>query len=185
MMSLYLLSWVMLPFAFGYTEGVPCFCFRWAYGGKETSSYSKAGGSTGPIWLKTLSTSMVSIWFSKLTSTPPSYQLDCFSRFQLQRRLFEEITMDWITHLPPNIHEGLMLSSSLSTGFSKLVRFVLCTTAIDAGGTAKLFFDHWVCKFGMPRKIISDWDPRFSSMFWTSLMSLLDCKVAMSSAYHP
>ena len=50
---------------------------------------------------------------------------------------------------------------------------------------ATLFFENWVCRFGMPSKIISDRDPRFTSGFWTSLMRLLKCKIAMSSAYHP
>ena len=92
--------------------------------------------------------------------------------------------MDWITHLPPT-PRGFDAVFTIVDRLGKLVRFVPCTTTIDAEGTARLFFDHWVCKFGMPRKIISDQDPRFSSMFWTGLMSLLGCKVAMSSAYHP
>ena len=37
----------------------------------------------------------------------------------------------------------------------------------------------------MPAKIVSDRDPRFTSAFWQSLMRLLQCKVAMSSSYHP
>jgi hypothetical protein len=31
---------------------------------------------------------------------------------------------------------------------------------------AQLFLDRWVSKFGMPEKIISDRDPRFTSLFW-------------------
>jgi transposase InsO family protein len=42
-----------------------------------------------------------------------------------------------------------------------------------------------VTKFGMPSKIVSDRDPRFTSNFWKSLLKLLNCKLAMSSAYHP
>jgi Integrase core domain. len=50
---------------------------------------------------------------------------------------------------------------------------------------ADLFFEHWVCKFGMPLKIISDRDSRFTSSFWQELIKLLHCKVSLSSAYHP
>ena len=92
--------------------------------------------------------------------------------------------MDFITHLPVTEH-GVDAVFTVVDRFSKLVRFIPCTTSLDAEATAKLFFDHWVCKFGMPQKIVSDRDPRFTSMFWTSLMSLLDCKVALSTAYHP
>ena len=42
-----------------------------------------------------------------------------------------------------------------------------------------------MCKFGMPLKIISDRDVRFTSAFWQQLMKLLQCRVAMSTAYHP
>ena len=37
-------------------------------------------GSTSPVKPKISSTSVVSVWFAKLTSTLPSYQLGCFSR---------------------------------------------------------------------------------------------------------
>lgn len=50
---------------------------------------------------------------------------------------------------------------------------------------AQLFCDFFVTRFGMPRTIVSDRDSKFLSGFWTSLLSLLDCKAAMSSAYHP
>lgn len=50
--------------------------------------------------------------------------------------------------------------------FSRLVRFVPCSSSITAVDCARLFFDHWVCKFGMPQKIISDRDVKFQSKFW-------------------
>lgn len=37
----------------------------------------------------------------------------------------------------------------------------------------------------MPVKIISDRDPRFQSAFWQNLNKQLDCRVALSTAYHP
>ena len=50
--------------------------------------------------------------------------------------------------------------------FSRLVRFVPCKSDLDAVEAAKLFFEHWVCRFGVPLKIISDRDVRFQSVFW-------------------
>ncbi|GJP37223.1 hypothetical protein CLOM_g21654 [Closterium sp. NIES-68] len=38
---------------------------------------------------------------------------------------------------------------------------------------------------GIPTTLISDRDPKFTSIFWKELMSLLGFKLAMSSAYHP
>ncbi len=42
-----------------------------------------------------------------------------------------------------------------------MVRFIPCKTDIDATEVASLFFEHWVCRFGMPSKVISDRDVRF------------------------
>ena len=85
--------------------------------------------------------------------------------------------MDWIPHLPP-ISRGFDATFAIVDHLFKLVPY---TPTIDAKGITSIIFDHWVCKFGN----ISDWDPRFSSMLRTGLMSLLGCKVAMSSTYYP
>lgn len=34
--------------------------------------------------------------------------------------------------------------------FSRLVRFIPCNSSITAVDCARIFFDNWVCKFGMP-----------------------------------
>jgi hypothetical protein len=38
---------------------------------------------------------------------------------------------------------------------------------------------------GIPHVIVSDRDSKFTSLFWTSLWSLLETKLAMSTAFHP
>lgn len=50
--------------------------------------------------------------------------------------------------------------------FSRLVHFIPCNSNLTAADTAKLFYDRWICKYGMPKKIISDRDVRFTSHFW-------------------
>jgi hypothetical protein len=50
--------------------------------------------------------------------------------------------------------------------FSRLVHFIPCTSTLTAADAAKLFFDHWICKYGVPVKVISDRDVRFTSKFW-------------------
>ncbi len=50
---------------------------------------------------------------------------------------------------------------------------------------ARLFFDNWLCRFGVPTKIVCDRDVRFQSSFWQSLCKCLNSRVAMSTAYHP
>ncbi len=50
--------------------------------------------------------------------------------------------------------------------FSRFVKFIPCNTTCTAADMAKLFFEQWVCIYGMPAKIISDRDVRFQSKFW-------------------
>ena len=50
--------------------------------------------------------------------------------------------------------------------FSRFVQFVPCMSTCTAADVATMFFEHWICKFGMPEKIISDRDVRFTSTFW-------------------
>ena len=54
-----------------------------------------------------------------------------------------------------------------------------------AQDVAQLFFENWICRYGVPTKIISDRDSKFTSNFWKSLLKVLQCKLAMSTAYHP
>ena len=38
---------------------------------------------------------------------------------------------------------------------------------------------------GMPKTIVSDWDPIFISKFWHEFFTLSGAQLKMSSAYHP
>ena len=92
--------------------------------------------------------------------------------------------MDFVTHLPttPRGYDAIF---TIVDRFSKYVTFIPMHTSDTAENVAQLFFNHWICLYGMPKKIISDRDSKFTSAFWQSLMKLLNCKVALSSSYHP
>ncbi|GJP49044.1 hypothetical protein CLOM_g8304 [Closterium sp. NIES-68] len=51
--------------------------------------------------------------------------------------------------------------------------------------TAHLFFHRVAFLHGIPRTLISDRDPKFTSKFWKELIRLLGTRLAMSSTYHP
>ena len=72
--------------------------------------------------------------------------------------------MDLITHLPTS--EGFDLVFTIIDRFSKYVTFIPCKATCTALDLARMFYDHIVCKFGMPQKIVSDRDSRFLSKFW-------------------
>jgi len=56
---------------------------------------------------------------------------------------------------------------------------------IDTEGVAKLFKDHVFPFVGLPKKIISDRDPHFTSAFFKELCKQLEVSQNLSTAYHP
>ena len=67
--------------------------------------------------------------------------------------------MDLITNLL--ISKGFDLVFTIVDGLPKYVTFIPCKTTCAAPDVARMFYDHIVCKFGMPKKIVSDKDSRF------------------------
>ena len=72
--------------------------------------------------------------------------------------------MDFITYLPTS--KGLDLVFTIINRFSKYVIFIPCKATCTAPDLAKMFYDHIVCEFGMPQKIVGDRDRRFLYKFW-------------------
>ena len=103
---------------------------------------------------------------------------------EIPERPFQHVALDFVTGLPLT-ERGFDAVLTIVDRFSKTCRFVPCTKEVDAPITERLLFENWVCLFGMPTKLISDRDARFASNFWQSLHSLLNCKLNMSSAFHP
>jgi hypothetical protein len=73
--------------------------------------------------------------------------------------------MDFVTHLPVT-PRGFDTIFSIIDRFSRYCLFIPMKGDSSALDCANLFFKHWVCNFGMPKKIISDRDPKFTSKFW-------------------
>jgi hypothetical protein len=73
--------------------------------------------------------------------------------------------MDFVTHLPVSTRRYDAIFSIIDR-FSRLCRFIPCHSSMSALDCASLFWEHWVCKFGMPVKIVSDRDAKFTSGFW-------------------
>lgn len=94
------------------------------------------------------------------------------------------VTMDLITHLPET-ERGYDAVFTVVDKLSKYTYFLPTTTSIDAPGLAQLFFNQVLANHGLPKTIVSDRDPRFTSKFWDALFKLCDTKLAMSTAYHP
>jgi hypothetical protein len=70
-------------------------------------------------------------------------------------------------------------------GCSQAVVFLPCSTKIMGLGIAQLYHDHVFQWFGLPTKVISDRDPRFTSHFSKALTMRLGIKQNISTAFHP
>ena len=68
---------------------------------------------------------------------------------------------------------------------SRAAIFLPCSTTITGPGIAQLYLRHLYPWFGLPRKIISDRDPRFTSHFGKALATKLNVQQNISTAFHP
>jgi hypothetical protein len=97
---------------------------------------------------------------------------------------FQLISMDLITDLPKSDGYDSILTI-VDQGCTKAAKFIPCNKTIDGPGVADEYLKHLVPWFGLPRRIISDRDPRFASHFSRSLCASLGIQQNLSTAFHP
>ena len=97
---------------------------------------------------------------------------------------WETVSMDLITQLPVT-KSGNDAIVVFVDKFTKMVHCVATTTTCTADEIARIFFDSVVRLHGIPKYIVSDRDPRFTSKFWQQLWKLCNTQLKMSTAYHP
>ena len=91
--------------------------------------------------------------------------------------------MDFIPELPAsNGYDNILV---IVDKLTKYGMFIPCKTTINEQETAKLFFDHVVCEYGIPRQIITDRDTRWRGDFWKELCRLMGAERALTTAHHP
>jgi hypothetical protein len=99
-------------------------------------------------------------------------------------RPFETIAMDFITKLPPSGGFDTILTIT-DMDCSKASIFIPCNETIDSEGVTQLYLNYVLPHYGIPKKIILDRDPRFTSHFGQALCQTLDIQQNISTAYHP
>ena len=112
-------------------------------------------------------------------------------RFGLLQKILEPsypweiINMDFVTGLPPAGVENFNCVLVIVDRFSKRTRFLPCHKESTAMDIALLFWERIISDVGLPKGIISDRDPKFTSEFWKGLYQLMGTKLQLSTAYHP
>jgi len=93
---------------------------------------------------------------------------------------FQQVALDLITGLPPNgPHDSVL--TIVDHRCSRAAVFLPCATTITGPGVAQLYFDNVYRWFGLPSKVISDQDPRFTSHFGCALAN----KIGANRTYQP
>ncbi|MBW0461434.1 hypothetical protein O181_001149 [Austropuccinia psidii MF-1] len=92
--------------------------------------------------------------------------------------------MDWVTGLVPGGKENFNACLIIVDRFRKSMRFLPRQKKETAMDTALLFWNKIISTYGVPKIIISDRDPKFTSEFWTDLYEMLGTKLSFSTYYH-
>jgi antitoxin component of RelBE/YafQ-DinJ toxin-antitoxin module len=92
--------------------------------------------------------------------------------------------MDFIGPLPITKHgyDGILVIVDALTKAAALEPIKFTHSAEDI---AKIFIKRIISHHSLPRKIISDRDPRFSGRFWKAIFKMLGMQIALSTAFHP
>jgi hypothetical protein len=96
---------------------------------------------------------------------------------------FKVIMLDFITSLPPSHGKDAILV--VVNKLTKFAHFLPTTMTVSASDTASLLFKQVIKLFGMPKTMVSDWDPRWTSSIWKALACLFDTHLALSTLKHP
>ena len=97
---------------------------------------------------------------------------------------FQYILMDLIMDLPKSQGFDSILTI-VDQGCSKAAKFIPCTKMINGTGVALEYLKHLVPWFRLPKQIILDHDPWFTSAFVKEMCKVLGIQQNLSTAFHP
>jgi len=98
---------------------------------------------------------------------------------------WEGITMDFVTDLPESTDSGFTGIAVIVDRPTKMAIYLPCRKDIDSPELARMFFEHVICKHGVPDNIITDCGTQFTSRFWARVCSHLSINHRLSTAFHP
>ncbi|MBW0471479.1 hypothetical protein O181_011194 [Austropuccinia psidii MF-1] len=93
--------------------------------------------------------------------------------------------MVWVTGIGPGGNNNFNAFLVILESYTESVRCLSFCKEEKAMDPALLFWNKIIVTCGVPKIIISDSDPKFTSKFWTNLYDMLETKFAFSAVYHP
>jgi hypothetical protein len=122
---------------------------------------------------------------SKVARQPPYGPLQ---PLPVPNQPFEEITMDFVTDLPPvDDRIGGYYDSILVTvdRLTKWTEYIPCSKRVDGAQLGRIFLERIYSRFGSPKGIVSDRGTVFTSGWWQTFCEYVDVERRLSVAYHP
>jgi hypothetical protein len=89
--------------------------------------------------------------------------------------------MDFMVSLPSS--RGFDTIMVVVDRFSKMAHFILTKENATAQETGRLFFTHVFKHHGLPKDIMLDRDPKFTSKFWRALWKRMGLELKMSTLF--
>ncbi|XP_036003961.1 uncharacterized protein LOC110367566 [Fundulus heteroclitus] len=117
---------------------------------------------------------------NKSSNRPPAGLLQ---PLPLPQRPWSHIALDFVTGLPSS--RGMTTILTIVDRFSKACHLVPLRKLPSAFQTAQLLVRHVFRLHGIPKEILSDRGPQFTSRVWKEFSTALGAKCALSSGYHP
>lgn len=99
----------------------------------------------------------------------------------IPERPWDSVSLDFISALPKSERFGLIMV--IVDRFSKYGKFVTSDRDCTVEEAAMAFFKNVVKLWGLPRNIVSDWDPRFTGRLWTELFKMWAPNLASQQAF--
>ncbi|MBW0573516.1 hypothetical protein O181_113231 [Austropuccinia psidii MF-1] len=93
--------------------------------------------------------------------------------------------MDCVTGIVPGGRENFNSFLVTVDRYSKVLRCLPCHKEYTAMHTSLLFWNNIISTCGVPKIIISNRDPKFTSEFCTNFYDILETKLAFSTSYNP
>ncbi len=96
---------------------------------------------------------------------------------------WESVSMDFMVSLPPS--RGFDAIMMVVDRFSKMAHFIPTKDSDTTQETSRLFFTHVFKHHGLPKDIVSNQDPKFTSKFWRTLWKHMGSEFKMNTSFRP
>jgi hypothetical protein len=100
---------------------------------------------------------------------------------------WEEVTMDFVTELPPSKCSGAVYDAILVIvdRLTKMAHYVPARADWDGADLAQAWIREVIRLHGVPKRIISDRGPLMNSKHWDTFLHYLNARRVLTSAFHP